>query len=298
MQRRLFGNTQLWIGLMRLGEYAMPEIFGSDAFSPKQIARKIESVGVAKAHLPLIPMLTLGMLAGVFIGIGALYFVIVRSDASLSFAVSAVMGGVAFSLGLLLVIVAGAELFTGNNLLVMAWADRQITTEDLAINWAVVLVGNAIGAVSLAVLVYLSGQTALNDGAVGDTYLRIAAAKCALPFGIAFIKGILCNVLVCLAVWMATAGRSLVDKAIAIVFPISAFVAAGFEHSVANMYFFPVALLVQAFRDTPGPDVVTWSGIATNLTAVILGNIVGGGVLVGLVYYFVYKRATPSSSKG
>jgi formate/nitrite transporter len=275
----------------------MPEVFGSDAFSPKQIARKIESVGVAKARLPLIPMLTLGVLAGAFIGIGALYFVLIRSDKSLSFAVSAVMGGIAFSLGLLLVIVAGAELFTGNNLLVMAWADRQITTEDLAINWTVVLIGNAIGAISFAVMVFMSGQTALNDGAVGDTYLHIAAVKCALPFGIAFIKGILCNILVCLAVWMATAGRTLVDKAIAIVFPISAFVAAGFEHSVANMYLFPVALLVQAFRDKPSPDVVTWSGIATNLTAVILGNIVGGGVLVGLVYYFVYKRVTPSKGK-
>lgn len=268
----------------------MPEVFGSDAFSPKAIARKIESVGVVKAHLPLIPMLMLGVLAGAFIGIGALYYVVIRSDASLGFAASAAVGGVAFSLGLVLVIVAGAELFTGNNLLVMAWADRQITTEDLLVNWAVVLVGNSIGAGGFALLVFLSGHTALNDGAVGATYLSIAAAKSTLPFWIAFTKGVLCNVLVCLAVWMATAGRTVIDKAVAVVFPISAFVAAGFEHSIANMYLFPMAILVQAAGPAGAPAQVTWAGIATNLVAVILGNVVGGGLLVGLVYHFVYQR--------
>jgi formate/nitrite transporter len=270
----------------------MPEIFGSDAFSPKEIARKIESVGVVKARLPFVPMLMLGVLAGAFIGLGGMYYVLIRADGSLSFAVAAVMGGAAFSLGLLLVIVAGAELFTGNNLLVMAWADKQISSAELVRNWTIVFIGNAIGAVGVAVLVYLAGHTTLNYLAVGDTYVKIAAAKCALPFWIAFTRGILCNVLVCLAVWMATAGRTVVDKAVAVVFPISAFVAAGFEHSVANMYFFPVALLVQASRTLDkGPDLVTWSGIVSNMVPVTLGNIVGGGVLVGLVYHFVYQRA-------
>jgi len=268
----------------------MPEILGSDAFSPNEIARKVESVGVTKARLPLVPMLMLSVLAGAFIGIGALYFVVIRSDASLGFAASSVLGGVGFSLGLLLVIVAGAELFTGNNLLVMAWADRRITTSELLRNWGVVLVGNCLGAVGFALLVYLSGHTALNDGAVGEKYVSIALAKCQLPFWTAFTKGVLCNVLVCLAVWMATAGRTVVDKAVAVVFPISAFVAAGFEHSVANLYLFPVALLVQASGAGGATGTVTWTGIVGNLTAVILGNVVGGGVLVGLVYHFVYQR--------
>ncbi len=268
----------------------MPEIFGSDAFSPKEIARKIGSVGVVKARLPFVPMLMLGILAGSFIGIGALYYVLIKSDAGLGFAMNSVLGGVAFSLGLLLVVVAGAELFTGNNLLVMAWADRLISTRELLRNWGVVLVGNFIGAAGLAVLVFLSGHTSLNDGAVAEKYLAIASAKCELPFWVAFVRGILCNVLVCLGVWMATAGRTVIDKAVAIIFPVSAFVAAGFEHSVANMYLFPVAMLIQTFGETATPTCVTWTGFAANLAPVILGNIVGGGVLVGLVYHFVYQR--------
>jgi len=225
----------------------------------------------------------------VFIGMGSMLFVIVKSDAALSFAISGLLGGVAFSLGLILVIVAGAELFTGNNLLVMAWAYRRITSKELLRNWTVVLIGNALGAISFAAVVYLSGHTTLNDGAIAEKYLSIAAAKVALPFGQAFFRGVVCNVLVCLAVWMATAGRSVIDKTIAIIFPITAFVAAGFEHSVANLYIFPMAALVQASGDS-GVAAITWAGVAGNLVPVILGNIVGGGVLVGLVYYLVYQR--------
>ena len=268
----------------------MPEIFGSESFSPKQIAAKIESDGVVKARLPFFTMLMLSVLAGVFIGIGSMFSVIVRSDAALTFAISGILGGVAFSLGLFIVVIAGAELFTGNNLLVMAWAYRRITTKELLRNWGVVFVGNLIGAVSFAVVVYLSGHTALNDGAIAQKYLSISAAKVALPFGEAFFRGVLCNVLVCLAVWMATAGRTVFDKAIGIVFPISAFVAAGFEHSVANLYFFPMAALIQSSGDAGGVVAVTWAGALGNLVPVVLGNIVGGGVLVGLVYYLVYLR--------
>jgi len=286
----------------------MPEIFGSAAFSPKEIASKVESVGVVKARLPLFMMLMLGVLAGTFIGIGAMFYTIVKADASLSFAVSAILGGIAFSLGLFIVIVAGAELFTGNNLLVMAWADRRITSRELLRNWGVVFLGNLIGAVSFAVVVYLSGHATMNDGAIAEKYLAIAAAKCTLPFWSAFWRGVLCNVLVCLAVWMATAGRTVTDKAIAVVFPVTAFVAAGFEHSIANLYFFPLAALVQAFGAGPGSGgaagiavgaaasdavgipAVTWAGVLGNLAPVILGNIVGGGVLVGLVYFLVYLR--------
>ncbi len=269
----------------------MSEMFGFDAFSPKEIAARVETVGVAKARLPLIPMLMLSVLAGAFIGLGALYFVIVRSDPSLGFAGKQVLGGVTFSLGLILVVVAGAELFTGNNLLAMAWADGKISTLELLRNWAIVCIGNFIGAAGLALLVFLSRHPEMNNGGIGQEYLKIATAKVALPFWAAFFKGILCNVLVCMAVWMAFAGRSVIDKAVAIVFPISAFVAAGFEHSIANMYFFTLAMLLQSFGDGGMSAItITWAGFFGNLVPVILGNIVGGSVLVGLVYHLIYRR--------
>jgi formate/nitrite transporter len=269
----------------------MSDIFGLDAFAPKEIAAKVETIGVAKARLPLLSMLMLGILAGGFIGLGSLYFVIVKSDPSLGFASKQVLGGLVFSLGLILVVVAGAELFTGNNLLAMAWADGKISTLELLRNWSVVCIGNFIGAAGLALLVYLSRHPDMNQGAIAQEYIKIAEAKAALPFWTAFFKGILCNVLVCMAVWMAFAGRSVVDKVVAIVFPISAFVAAGFEHSIANMYFFPLAMLLQTFDDagTVG-HTVTWAGLFRNLVPVILGNIIGGSVLVGLVYHVIYRR--------
>lgn len=269
----------------------MSEIFGSDAYAPTEIATKITTVGVAKVRLPLLSLLMLSVLAGAFIGLGALYYVIVKSDASLGFAAGQVLGGVAFSLGLILVVVAGAELFTGNNLQAMAWADRKISTGELLRNWAIVCGGNFIGAAGLAVLVFLSRHAEMNNGAIAQEYLRIAAAKVVLPFWTAFFKAILCNVLVCMAVWMAFAGRSVIDKVAAIVFPISAFVAAGFEHSVANMYLIPMAMLLQTTANVPeGIAVVTWGGFAGNLVPVILGNIIGGSVLVGLVYHVIYRR--------
>lgn len=275
----------------------MSEIFGFDAFSPEEIAARVEKIGVAKARLPLLPMLMLSVLAGAFIGLGALYFVLVKSDPSLGFAAGQVLGGVAFALGLILVVVAGAELFTGNNLLAMAWADGKISTLDLLRNWAIVCVGNFIGAAGLALLVFLSRHPEMNDGAIAQQYLNIAAAKVGMPFWTAFFKGMLCNVLVCLAVWMALAGRSVTDKAVAIVFPISAFVAAGFEHSVANMYFIPLAMLLQTFENTGATaTTVTWVGFFSNLVPVILGNIVGGSVLVGLVYHVIYRWA-PSQDR-
>ena len=269
----------------------MTEIFGFDAFSPKEIAARVETVGVAKARLPLLSMLMLSVMAGAFIGLGALYFVLIKSDPSMGFAARQVLGGVAFSLGLILVVVAGAELFTGNNLLAMAWADRKIATLNLLRNWAVVCVGNFIGAVGLALLVFLSRHPEMNNGLIAEEYIKIAAAKVALPFWTAFFKGVLCNVLVCMAVWMAFAGRSVVDKAVAIIFPISAFVAAGFEHSVANMYLIPLAMLLQAFDNSGATaNAITWAGLVGNLVPVILGNIIGGSVLVGLVYHVIYRR--------
>ena len=275
----------------------MAEILGFDAFSPKEIADKVHHVGVTKAHLPVLPTMMLGVLAGAFIGLGALYFTLVISDTQLSFGVAQVLGGVAFSLGLILVIVGGAELFTGNNLLVMAWADGKITTAEILRNWALVYASNAVGAIGLAVVVYLSRHAGMNEGEVGLAYLKIAAAKTALPFWEAFFKGVLCNLLVCLAVWMALAGRSVTDKVFAIIFPISAFVAAGFEHSVANMYFIPLGIMLKGGAAAPaGIDLASldWGGFAGNLMPVTLGNIFGGSVMVALVYYLIYRRGLKS----
>jgi formate/nitrite transporter len=280
----------------------MSQLFELDAYSPRQIAERIQSIGVTKARLPLLPLFMLGLLAGAFIGLGALYFTLVTSDATLGFAAARVLGGVCFSLGLLLVVVAGAELFTGNNLLAMAWADGKITTAEVLKNWIIVCAANCIGACGLAALVFLSGHLDMNGGSVAQQAVKIAAAKASLPLMEAFFRGILCNLLVCMAVWMAFAGRSVTDKFIAIVFPISAFVAAGFEHSIANMYFIPLALLQQASAPLalPGAELIDIAHMLQNLAAVILGNIIGGSVLVALVYHVIYHRgrvaATPAAS--
>lgn len=270
----------------------MSELFGFDAYAPKEIAERVQNVGVSKARLPLLSMVMLGVLAGGFIGLGAIFQTIVLADTSLGFAASRVLGGVCFSLGLLLVVIAGAELFTGNNLLVMAWADGKLSTREVLRNWIVVCVANFIGAVGLAGLVFLSGHADMNGGAVGKTYLSVAAAKVAMPFWTAFFKGVLCNLLVCMAVWMTLAGRSVTDKMIAIVFPISAFVAAGFEHSIANMYIIPLAMMLKAAGATlpPGGDAISVAGMFGNLVPVIAGNLVGGSVLVALVYHVIYRR--------
>ncbi len=272
----------------------MSEIFGFDAYSPKEIAERVESTGVAKARLPLLSQMTLGVLAGGFIGLGALYFTLVTSDPTLGFAASRVLGGIAFSLGLILVVVAGAELFTGNNLIIMAWASQRLSTFELLRNWVIVFLANFIGAFGLAFLVWLSNHWQMDGGAVGVNIMRIALAKVNLSFAEAFFKGVLCNILVCLAVWLALAWRSVVDKICAIVFPISAFVAAGFEHSIANMYFIPLAILLRGQVAIPGSENLAWSGLFTNLLPVTLGNIVGGAAMVALVYHFVYSRGPKS----
>jgi len=266
----------------------MADIFGLDAYAPREVAARVSDVGVTKARLPLLTLALLGVLAGAFIGLGALMFALVASDASLGFAASRLLGGLAFSLGLILVTVAGAELFTGNNLLAMAWAAGRISTRELLRNWAVACAANAVGATGLALLVWLAGRGALNQGAVGEAVVRVASSKAQLSLAEAFFSGMLCNVLVCMAVWMAMAGRSVADKVLAIVFPITAFVAAGFEHSIANMFFFPLAMLLGAPLGA--------TEVLHNLLPVIAGNIVGGSVLVALVYWVVYVR--PAAAPG
>lgn len=266
----------------------MPELYGSDAYSPKEIAERIENVGVRKAMLPLLPLTALGVLAGGFIGLGGLYFNLVASDPDLGFAAKRVLGGVVFSLGLILVVVAGAELFTGNNLMVMARVHGKITTRLMLRNFAVVYLANFAGACGLAGIVALSGHGAMNGGLVGESAIAIGTAKCGLGFAEAFFKGVLCNLLVCLAVWLAMAGRQVVDRVVAVIFPVSAFVAAGFEHSVANMYFVPLAIFLSG---DAAPEALNWSNfLLTNLIPVTLGNLVGGAGMVGLVYHLIYGR--------
>jgi formate/nitrite transporter len=205
-----------------------------------------------------------------------MFFNLVVSDTTLGFAAQRVMGGLAFSLGLMLVVVAGAELFTGNNLLAMAWADGLVSTRQLLRNWLVACLGNFFGAAALALLVHAAGHLTMQQGAVGDSLLRLVAAKMALTPAELFWRGVLCNVLVCLAVWMTLAGRSVMDKAVVIIFPVTAFVAAGFEHSIANMFFFPLAMLHQsvlpASSAMAGLSWITWQDMLANLLPVIAGN--------------------------
>jgi formate/nitrite transporter len=252
-----------------------------DAYPPAQVARLVEQVGVKKATLPAVQTLALGVLAGAFIAFGAMYFTLVMTGSELGFGPSRLLGGLAFSLGLILVVVGGAELFTGNNLIVMAWAERKVTSLQLARNWSLVYVANLIGSLGSALMVFWSGALSLGDGAVAETAVRIGEAKVALGFGQAFFSGILCNILVCLAVWLCFAAHDVAGKVLAIIFPISAFVALGFEHSIANMYLIPIAWLA-------GAEAVTIGSFLANLVPVTLGNIVGGGLFVALVYWLIY----------
>ena len=254
-----------------------------DVYTPAEIAAKVETVGVAKANMPAFPLLALGVLAGAFIAFGAMFYTLAITGSGFGFGPTRVFGGAVFSLGLVLVVVAGAELFTGNNLIVMAWAERKITTGQLLRNWGLVYVANFIGAVGMAALVAMSGTLDMNDGAVTETAFAIANSKIALPYWEAFVRGILCNALVCLAVWLSYAARRVAGKILAILFPITAFVALGFEHSVANMYFIPLASMA-------GNDSVTIAALARNLVPVTLGNIVGGGGFVALFYWAIYLR--------
>ncbi|MBK9726928.1 MAG: formate/nitrite transporter family protein [Saprospiraceae bacterium] len=276
----------------------MKEIFGFDAFSPNEIAARIESVGVVKARLPILSMIMLGVLAGVFIGLGAMFYVLVSSDLNLSFGIARLLGGLVFSLGLILVIVAGAELFTGNNLLVMAWADGKLTIGEVFRNWIIICLSNFLGASGLAILVYVSKHSDMNGGEVALNYIKIASVKCTISFQQAFFSGILCNIFVCLAVWMAQAGRSIIDKVIVIVFPVSAFVACGFEHSIANMYIVPMAILLKTqHTGVLNVEFISWIGFIKNLVAVILGNLIGGSVFVAMIYYVIYGRPLKTKRK-
>ncbi len=272
-----------------------------DALPPAEMARKAEQVGVTKAGLDAATTFALAVLAGAFIAMGAVFATTATAGGSdLPYGVARLIGGLTFSLGLILVVVAGAELFTGNNLIVMAWASRRVSTLRLLRNWVIVYAGNLVGALATAGLMYASKQYEFGNGAVGLQAVTIAASKTSLGWGQAVVLGALCNALVCLAVWLCYGARTTADKILAIIPPIAAFVAAGFEHSVANMYFIPYGLLVdsndaywsqqQDVTLPTSPD-LTWSGFVTaNLIPVTIGNIVGGALMVGAIYWFVYLR--------
>jgi formate transporter len=285
-----------------------------DALLPQEMASRAEYLGVRKAEMPFRRTFMLSILAGAFIALGGLFattvsaggIVITGADgapafsAALPYGVVRLLAGSVFSLGLILVVVGGAELFTGNNLIVMAWASGKVTALSLLRNWLIVYVGNFVGAVGTAILVFLSRQYTFGSNAVGITALKTAIAKCDLGFVQAIALGILCNALVCMAVWLTYSARSTIDKILAIVFPIAAFVAAGFEHSIANMYFVPFALLIKGFDpgfvttvapQVPHLDHLTWEAfIFNNLIPVTIGNIIGGAVLVAAVYWAIFLR--------
>lgn len=277
--------------------------YSFDALIPLEMAQKAEAAGVTKANLGKWRMLALAVLAGAFIAMGAIFATSVTTGAAgnMTFGMAKLAGGLVFCLGLILVVVAGAELFTGNNLIVMAWAGGKVSTTKLLRNWGIVYVGNFIGAVSTAVLVFMSQQYMSANGALGINALTIANTKTGLEFVPALVLGVLCNALVCMAVWLCMSARTTTDKILAIVFPITAFVAAGFEHSIANMYFIPIGLFIKQFApdkfwETAGVTAadygnLTWSNFFFgNLLPVTLGNIIGGAVMVGLVYWFIYLR--------
>ena len=265
------------------------------------MAKKGEDAGVKKASLDFLSMFALAVLAGAFIALGAIIATIAWTSpgATASWGVGRLVGGLVFSLGLILVVVGGAELFTGNNLIIMAWASRRISTLKVYRNWVIVYYGNFVGAIATAGVVFLGKHYMMAGGALGTTALNIGLAKVNMDFFQALVLGILCNVLVCLAVWLTYSARNTFGKILAIIFPISAFVAAGFEHCIANMYFIPFALFIKmgapdTFWQTIGANPasyqsLTWgSFFLKNLLPVTLGNMIGGVFFVALVYWSVY----------
>jgi formate/nitrite transporter len=285
-----------------------------DALLPPEMAARAEFLGIRKAEMPFLKMFMLSVLAGAFIALGAIFATTagaggvaltspdgtVAFNTGLPYGVTRLLMGLAFCLGLILVVVGGAELFTGNNLIVMAWANGKVTSAAVLRNWFIVYLGNFVGSLGTVILMFFTKQYTFGASAIGITALRIGAAKVDLTFLQAIALGILCNALVCLAVWLTYSARSTLDKIFAIVFPITAFVAAGFEHSVANMYFIPYALFIKDFDPTfvaavgdrvPNLHLLTWqSFLVNNLLPVTIGNIIGGAVLVAAVYWAIFLR--------
>ncbi len=262
--------------------------------TPPQMEHKACEVGASKASMPMWQMIPLSMLAGIFIGCGALFMLVVKGDSTLPFAASQVVGGVCFSLGLICVTVCGAELFTGNSLMVIGAAEGRYTWGKVVRNWAVVWVFNFVGSLVLVAIVFFAGIASMNDGGVGQAMVSTAVSKASLGWGVIFFRGIICNLLVCLAVWMGFAGKTVIDKIFTTIFPVMAFVAVGAEHCVANMFFLPLgfALKTSGAVEATGANVANLdiAGIFSNLSASTLGNMVGGCILVGAMYWWAYRK--------
>lgn len=273
-----------------------------DPLAPQEMAQKAEDIGAKKANLDFKTMFALAVLAGAFIGLGGIITTIVGTEgAKLPYGVNRLLQGFVFSLGLILVVVAGAELFTGNTLIIMGFMSKKVTLQKLLRNWVIVYFGNFTGALLTVLFMFLTKQFTFASGAVGLTILNAGEAKTSLDFVQAIFLGIMCNALVCLAVWLTYSARSTTDKIIAIIPPITAFVAAGFEHSVANMYNIPIALMVKYFGNPEFfeaigkssldfPNLTVKNFLVSNLLPVTIGNIIGGAVLVGGVYWFIFLR--------
>ena len=283
-----------------------------DALMPKDMAVKAENIGIAKAGLSAQKMIALGILAGAFIAMGANYATTVWAGlgaAGVPFGLQRLAGGLVFATGLIMVVIGGSELFTGNCLIPMAWANNKVTTGAMLRNWVFVYIGNFIGSILTAYLIFLSGQHKFGGGAVGLSALGIGVAKSSLDFIPCIALAIFCNALVCMAVWMCFGARSNVDKVMVILPPISAFVACGFEHCVANMYFIPSALFIKeldpayfatvAEKLKNGGEILTWGNFfVKNLIPATIGNIIGGALMVGLMYWFVFLRQPASAAVG
>ena len=275
---------------------------GIEGGLPPEIAAKAEADGVAKAGQDAITLLTLGVLGGAFIAFGAIFanIALTGAEAAIPFGLARVVAGLVFALGISLVLLGGAQIFTGDVLMVMAWASGRLGLTRVLRAWALVWIGNLAGAVGMAALVFLADHHLFGGGQVGVTALRTAEAKAALPFGRALVLGMLCNTLVCMAVWLSLSSRLPAHRMFVIVLPIAAFVAAGFEHAVANMYFIPFGLMIMAgaadgFWQTVRLDPAAFVrldlvGAARNLLAVTIGNVAGGAVLVAGAYWLLYRR--------
>ncbi len=260
-----------------------------DQLTPAQIEQKAEDLGVTKTSMSFRQSFMLAIMAGAFISMGAMFFLLVVGDTGLPFAVQRVLGGCLFSLGLLLVVVCGSELFTGNTMIVMTAASKRITWPAVLKNWVVVFFGNFVGALIMVGVVYLANFQGMNNGVVGSTIVSVAAGKMTPDWLTLFAKGIMCNFLVCLAVWISYGAKSVVDKMLGIMLPIAAFVACGFEHCVANMFFLPFGILL-ASLGLGDASVVNWGGALRNWSATVPGNIVGGALFVGMAYWVAYHR--------
>jgi len=266
-------------------------------FLPKDVAGKVCEAGVGKCKLPILKMFILAILAGVYIAFGAQLFLLVGSDSTLGFGFTRFLSASVFTVGLMMVVVGGAELFTGNNLVLIAALDKKVTWGELLKNWVVVYIGNFVGSIILAAFLFFGGTWSLSGNLVGANALKVALSKTSLTFAQAFFRGILCNWLVCMAVWMAMASKDVIGKLFAIYFPIMAFVASGFEHSVANMFFIPYGIFLKSnpkVLEVAGKTLadlanLNWGTLFTvNLIPVTLGNLVGGAIFVGAVYWYVY----------